>query len=160
MTGAAIRAMSEQLIELGHRRFAIVTIRTTTRVRTSTQDKLADYRDSSRRVMSERLAGIAEGLHGAAASAPVLERPMNLTSEGAAAVEQILRDRPDITAIVCLTDVLALGVLLALDRRGVAVPGEILLARAAAPGQPMTRRIMPTDVVPRRTTGPASQRPR
>jgi DNA-binding LacI/PurR family transcriptional regulator len=195
-----IRAMGELLVELGHRDIAVVTIRTSRR-RAATQGPLADYSDGTYRVMRERLEGIAAGISGdheveggsAAGRVLVVERPTNLVSEGAAAVEEILRARPDVTAIVCLTDVLALGVLLALERRGISVPGEIsvtgfddvddaasaglttvrqslvdkgrvtgelLLARTAAlidgaAPTPPQRRILPTQLIVRRSTGPA-----
>jgi LacI family transcriptional regulator len=106
------RAVTEHVISLGHRRiaFAAGPRRLTTVV--------------------DRLAGAAAALerHGLAMEAmPVVETDFTRDG-GQRAGEEILRERPDVTAIVALNDAMAIGVLSALRAHGVAVPGEISVA--------------------------------
>jgi DNA-binding LacI/PurR family transcriptional regulator len=124
-----VRAIGQHLQDLGHRDIGVVTVNAAAR-RTRSQGGIDEYRDVANSVMRERLAGLEQGMGRDSGSAGqptmlVVERPRNVESEGAAAADLLLDSRPEITAIACLTDVLALGVLQTLARRGVRVPQDV-----------------------------------
>lgn len=79
---------------------------------------------------AERLAGFRAGLEEFALE-PALILPLEGTrtfSDGIAAFEQILGRQPDCDAVFFGSDVLAVGALVAAQRRGVDVPGTVALA--------------------------------
>ena len=100
------RAIAEHLIGLGHRRIAIATGST------------------ALTTIADRLAGIEEAYAEAGmrfADAPVVVA--EFTREGGKlAAEQILREHPDVTAVLALNDDMAIGILSVLRARGVPVP--------------------------------------
>lgn len=104
------RQVTRHLIELGHRKIAYLGNSASGR---TTQDRLAGFRYE---VQSARLALPNEY---------VFEIPGSEPEKGSLAVDHFLRlpNRP--TAIVCFNDMLAIGVLKALQQRGVRVPEEI-----------------------------------
>lgn len=107
---ASVRA-TQHLLELGHRRFAVLSGHTA-------------GNDRAR----ERLAGVREALAapGFLANERILETTLSL-GHGRAALRALL-DRPagrDFTALVCGNDLLALGALLECQERGIRVPGEL-----------------------------------
>ena len=103
--GAAARA----LLELGHTRIGVVTGRTDMTV---TVDRLRGF-----------LAPCAAAGH---AVPPELIVAGNFTTEGGASATIALLERaPDLTAVFCLSDAMAVGVLRVLRHRGIDVPGEI-----------------------------------
>ena len=55
-------------------------------------------------------------------------KPPVSMAQGAEALEAMLKDWPDVDAIVCVSDLSAFGVLAECQRRGVEVPGRIALA--------------------------------
>ena len=57
----------------------------------------------------------------------VLMAPEGTREAGAAAAETLLGDHPDADAVLCETDEIALGLLSALARRGVPLPGRIAI---------------------------------
>jgi LacI family transcriptional regulator len=106
------RALARILVELGHRRFALIggpTLLTTTR---------------------DRLDGFAAGL----AEFGLRVRPENIIptdfsrDAGTAAMAQLLDAGCDATCIVALNDITAIGALRTLRARGVDVPGTLSLA--------------------------------
>ncbi|NUR70346.1 MAG: LacI family DNA-binding transcriptional regulator [Hamadaea sp.] len=108
------RLAGEHLLALGHRRIA--------------------YLGDS--VNPAPVAGRREGLRQALAgfgldpSAALLDlrlqlRPPSLTEAAAAAAEQILSASPPVTAVVCLNDTAALGLLDGLEDQGVRVPQDL-----------------------------------
>jgi DNA-binding LacI/PurR family transcriptional regulator len=120
------RAAAEHMLALGHRRFGVVL----------GFDKPADtalgvQQTSPYHVDTERLAGWQDALEAAGldwASVPLGTAPGDDRETGRAAGGALLdrADRP--TAILALTDVLALGVLEAAAERGLAVPGDVSVA--------------------------------
>ncbi len=107
---AAARA-TQHLLELGHRKFAVLSGHTASN-------------DRAR----ERLAGVREALaaRGLLAEERILETTFSL-GHGRAALRELL-DRPagrDFTALVCGNDLLALGALLECQARGIRVPEEL-----------------------------------
>lgn len=103
------RALTEHLLDLGHRHLAVAagTAGLTTVV--------------------DRLAGVTTALRGhglPATSVPVVHTDFTRDG-GLAAAEQILRDHPATTAIIALNDAMAIGVLSYLRSQAVAVPDRI-----------------------------------
>jgi LacI family transcriptional regulator len=106
------RAVAEHVLSLGHRRIAFAA---GPRRLTTVVDRLAGAAAALER----------EGL--ALAAMPVVETDFTRDG-GEAAAEEILRDHPDVTAIVALNDAMAIGALSALRAHRVAVPGAISVA--------------------------------
>ena len=109
---AAGRAVAGHVLSLGHRAIAVTggPLRLTTVV--------------------DRLAGVAAALERAGLSLddlPVVETDFTRDG-GQAAAEQILREHPDVTAIIALNDAMAIGVLSALRSAGVSVPNAVSVA--------------------------------
>jgi LacI family transcriptional regulator len=107
---AAAAEVTRHLIALGHRRFAMVSGHTTAN-------------DRAR----ERVAGVRETLE-----AHKLHLPAKLVVEtefsvrhARASLARILQAAPDVTALVCGNDILALGVLMEAAARGIAVPASL-----------------------------------
>ncbi|MDZ5622105.1 LacI family DNA-binding transcriptional regulator [Nocardioides bizhenqiangii] len=100
------RAIADHLIGLGHRRIAVATGST------------------ALTTIADRLAGVEEACAEAGISfADVPVVVAEFTREGGKlAAEEILRDHPDVTAVLSLNDDMAIGVLSVLRARGVAVP--------------------------------------
>ncbi|HSD81802.1 MAG TPA: LacI family DNA-binding transcriptional regulator [Solirubrobacteraceae bacterium] len=124
---AGARAVAAHVAGLGHRRIAIIA------------DRLRpdDYRgpvDAERRrlasfaIWRERLEGIGDALAAAGVSiddVPIEEREGNVIGLGCDAAEALLERDPRPTALVALTDQLALGALKACRRRGLRVPEDV-----------------------------------
>jgi len=103
---------AEHLLELGHRRIAL--LHAEVRVRS-----LVDRADGLRRGL------VAAGLDVSAALVPVsLPPPAGLT-EAEAAVARVLALAPRPTAIVCFNDMAAVGVMRGLRSAGVDIPGQM-----------------------------------
>jgi DNA-binding LacI/PurR family transcriptional regulator len=111
----AAREVAEHLVALGHRRFGIVV---------SLDDPGATAVEAQARtvyhVESARLAGWRAGLEAAGIDWSAIP----VASTGAELLDRA--DRP--TAIVAISDKLALGVLEAAAERGIAVPAELSVA--------------------------------
>ena len=56
---------------------------------------------------------------------PVVERFDNSTTTGESAAAQLLDANPEVTAIICTSDILALGALAEAGRRGMRVPRDL-----------------------------------
>jgi LacI family transcriptional regulator len=103
------RAIAEHVLELGHRRIAVIS--------------------GSRQLttVADRLAGVQEALSSAGIdpdSVPVLEAAF--TREGGrACTQRLLEEHPRTTATVTLNDDMAIGCLSVLRAAGVAVPGRM-----------------------------------
>lgn len=124
---AASRELAGHVAELGHHRIGIVC----TRLGTSryngpvSKDRM---RSATYAVQRERLAGFIEGLAAAGIDedeVAVEERFLDSRESGAEALDSLLTRRPDLTAVCCLADALALGVLDAAERRGLEVPTDL-----------------------------------
>ena len=107
--GAAKEA-TEHLLELGHRRFgAIIGPR-------ATNDRMA------LRVSGIREALAAQGL--ALAEKSIIEKPYSI-AQARVGFRELLRQRPDVTGVLCGNDVLAFGVILEAQAAGVRVPQDL-----------------------------------
>ncbi|HWE91950.1 MAG TPA: LacI family DNA-binding transcriptional regulator [Pseudonocardiaceae bacterium] len=124
---AAISDLAQHLIELGHRRIGVLCMRLG---RTRNDDFAAVDRQRSAHfhVQRGRLAGIAAAFESAGvdwARVPVVERFDHTVECGAAAAAQLLDRDPHITALVCTSDILAMGALAEANRRGLRVPLDL-----------------------------------
>lgn len=124
---SAARELATHVAGLGHRRIGVVC----TRLGASRYNGPVgeDRRHSaSYAVQRERMAGFFEGLAAAGidgADVSVEERFLDSRDSGGEALTSLLTRRPDLTAVCCLADVLALGVLDAAAKRGLRVPEDL-----------------------------------
>ncbi|MFZ0530058.1 MAG: LacI family DNA-binding transcriptional regulator [Propionicimonas sp.] len=124
---SAARDLARYVAGLGHRRIAVVCTRLgATRYNGAVP---ADRRRAATyAVQRERLAGLFEGFAAAGIGEDdivVEERFLASRPAGADALDAVLARRPDLTAVCCLADVLALGVLEAAERHGRRVPDDL-----------------------------------
>lgn len=107
---SSMRALTEQVIAMGHRRIAMIS-------------GISKHNDRAHlRIEGVRDAMTARGLD-PATLAPV-EVPYGI-SEGTDAFVRLMADRPDTTIVLCGNDVLATGAVLAAEKLGLSVPGDI-----------------------------------
>jgi DNA-binding LacI/PurR family transcriptional regulator len=112
---AAAARMAAHLLELGHRRCAVLTT-------------VSGHQQApARPIFAQRVAGFSRAVPG---EVPVLHAADNTREAGRAALRPMLGrpagDRP--TAIFAVTDILALGALDAARDAGLSVPGELSIA--------------------------------
>ena len=110
---AAARAAAEHLLALGHRRVGILSIPLEDRERADRPLALATT--PTHRVTRGRLAGYRDVLPGA----PGREVAFNDRAHGEAAADVLLDGDDAPTALLCMSDELAIGALRAARRRGV-----------------------------------------
>lgn len=120
----AARTAAEHLTRLGHRRFGVVSLKLTPNATGGFADsqrrEYATYRSSR-----SRLKGYATAISGAGLSPgemPVYECAENTPEDGRVAAEAILALHPRPTALLVMSDQLALGALEAARRRELSVP--------------------------------------
>jgi LacI family transcriptional regulator len=103
------RTAARHLLELGHRRIAVIG-------GPSTLSTVAD-----------RLSGVLEEVQAAGVDSTevVVEHAEFSREGGVTATERVLERAPDVTAILALTDLMAMGALSVLRRAGRSVPDEI-----------------------------------
>ncbi len=120
----ATRSLTEHLLRLGHRRIGIISSRlgTTPYNGPAGPDRWAD---APYIIIANRIRGIHDALDQATGDAPLEERFDNTPESGAQALHDLLDRHPDLTAVCCLTDVLALGALTAATQRGLKVPDDL-----------------------------------
>ncbi|HEY2205191.1 MAG TPA: LacI family DNA-binding transcriptional regulator [Pseudonocardia sp.] len=120
-------AMARHLAELGHRRIGVLCMRLSN-TRSDGYAAVDRQQRASLPVQRQRLAGLRDGLAEAGvdwSSVPVMERFDHSEEAGYSAAAALLADRPELTALACTSDVLALGVLRLAEERGWAVPGRL-----------------------------------
>lgn len=121
------RTAAEHLLTLGHRHLGVLSLRLSARDRPGIADLDVQARSTSH-VARSRLAGAA-GAVGAAgldwADVPVVQCQLSTPAEGRAAARVLLDHVPGITAILALSDSLALGALTEAGHRGLAVPRDL-----------------------------------
>ena len=121
------RQIAAHIAELGHTRVAVLAHRLTdtpTR-RPVTHDELAS---APLRVARQRYAGYLDGLGPDIEVCALWEAGELTTDAGRAAGAELYRAHPDVTAILCMTDQLAIGTCQALERMGVDVPSDVSVA--------------------------------
>lgn len=109
----AARAMTHALIAAGRRRIGYLG------------QSGRDYIDR----VQDRHSGFAAALRDHALHGERLEAEVELSYRGGAAgVAQLLARAPDLDALFCTSDVIAIGALFECQRRGIAVPARIAIA--------------------------------
>jgi len=122
-TGLAMELMIGYLNGLGHRRIAFAMPRHTLMSGTSSQ-RYVRYVDLLGGVFKNDTEKYVFGLDHAVAE----ENLVNYFHYGKVAAEQIHAKRPDITAVVCFNDEVALGLIGRLQSLGIHVPGDLSVA--------------------------------
>jgi DNA-binding LacI/PurR family transcriptional regulator len=121
---AGARMAGEHLTGLGHRELGIVSFRMTDDgyrgPLTPEREALGAYP-----VTLDRLAGFRDAVQAAEARWTGEEVEFNSVEEGAAGMRALLARRPEITAVFCDTDQLALGAIAAARDAGLSVPGDV-----------------------------------
>lgn len=124
------RQAAAHLLGLGHRQFALITVRLSDERSVvkvaeplSAHERAAVSFFVTRRFQGYREALEAEGV--AWAEVAIVECPENSEVEGAAAMRSLLAEPARPTAVLCITDRLALGALEAAQQAGLAVPGDL-----------------------------------
>jgi DNA-binding LacI/PurR family transcriptional regulator len=185
---AAMRSLGAHLVGLGHRRIGVVCMRLG-RDRHDGFVTVQRQRAARFHVQRARLAGLAD-VFGAALldwnAVPVVERFDHTVFSGASATSELLSRHSGLTAIVCTSDILALGALREIRRRGRRVPEDFtvtgfdgvpeaeraglttvsqpVLEKGRVAGQllldcsppPSRTVVLPTALIVRTTSGPAA----
>ncbi|SEP46433.1 LacI family DNA-binding transcriptional regulator [Amycolatopsis saalfeldensis] len=119
--GAALAA--RHLLELGHRRFGVLSA---PRLSSAGPSGLESARASSFRGTRERLAGYLETLAEAGVTdVAVSEAPWLSADNAAASAASLLRGSPRPTALLCMSDQLALAAVAAARQLGLRVPEDV-----------------------------------
>jgi DNA-binding LacI/PurR family transcriptional regulator len=111
---AGARAAAQHLVDLGHRRFGILTVG---------EDKPTG-RDLDWYVARQRRLGWTDALHAAGATYTLVQRRHCNPEEGYAGAKELLASDPP-TALLCISDAFAAGAMLACDDLGIRVPDEL-----------------------------------
>ncbi|ONI81812.1 LacI family transcriptional regulator [Saccharothrix sp. ALI-22-I] len=124
---AAMHSLAQHLISLGHRRIGVVCMRL---ARDRNDDFVTPERQQAAHfhVQRARLAGLAQAFASVGVewvTVPVAERFDHTMASGASAAAQVLERDPEITALICTSDILALGALAEVQKRGLRVPADI-----------------------------------
>lgn len=125
------RQAASHLLGLGHRRFAVIADRLDNE-RSEADGALPrpphERAEGSFFVTRRRFQGYREALEAegvAWAGVAIVERPENSEAEGAAAMRNLLAEPVRPTAVLCITDRLALGALYAARQAGLVVPRDL-----------------------------------
>ncbi|MBB5910766.1 LacI family DNA-binding transcriptional regulator [Actinoalloteichus hymeniacidonis] len=124
---AAMTSVAEHLIQLGHRRIGVICMRLS-RDRNDDLVSQVRQREAHFHVQRSRLAGLAQAFGAAGVDwegVSVVERFDHDIANGASAAAQLLDRDPQITAVICTSDILALGAMEEATRRGLRVPQDL-----------------------------------
>ncbi len=130
----AIKPAVRHLLELGHRKIGVLCVR----LSRQPNDGPVNWRDlqqAQHHVQKSRVEGVLEELAewGIGASdpdghwpaVPIVQRHINDPQHNYDSVVELFDAHPDLTAVVCTTDTLALAVLRYAAERGISVPEEL-----------------------------------
>lgn len=126
---AAMLGMARHLTALGHRRVGVLCMRLGTGRYDGPADE-ARLSGATYPVQRNRLAGLREGLAEEGidwAGVPVYERFAHSVDAGQAGAAELLAAHPDVTAVVCTSDILALGALRHAAQRNLSVPDDLTI---------------------------------
>lgn len=120
----AMADVAQLVLDEGHERVAVLTFRIAGDDRTGPADdsriERAEYR-----ITRERLHGAVDTLRSAGLDPLVWEVGLNAREEAKVAARQLLDERPRPTAVLCLSDQIALGVMETATELGIDTPGEL-----------------------------------
>ncbi|AGP30087.1 LacI family DNA-binding transcriptional regulator [Corynebacterium terpenotabidum] len=123
----AIRPAAQALVDAGHTRIGILCIRLD-RDPNNGPVSAARLAGAHLHVQRDRVTGALDVLADAGidrATVPIIERHLNTPETSASAAAELLENHPDLTAVICTTDSMALAVLDYADRTGLDVPGDL-----------------------------------
>jgi DNA-binding LacI/PurR family transcriptional regulator len=126
---AAMLGLARHLTGLGHRKVGVICMRLGVH-RNDGPVSVARQADIAYPVQRNRLAGLRDGLAevGVAWSGvPVWERFEHSVEAGQSAAAELLAGHPDLTAVVCTSDILALGALRHATEHGLTVPDDLTI---------------------------------
>ncbi|WP_215549539.1 LacI family DNA-binding transcriptional regulator [Amycolatopsis sp. CA-230715] len=124
---AATTEIAQHIVSLGHRQVGVLCMRL---ARERNDDFVPPERQSSAHfhVQRIRLEALATAFSAAGvdwSTVPVVERFDHTVDDGASAARQLLDAHPQVTALVCTSDILALGAMAEASRRGLRVPADL-----------------------------------
>lgn len=121
----AIRPAAQALVDAGHTRIGILSIRLF-RSRRDGAVARAELDQADMHVQRSRILGALDVFNEHAISdVPIITRHLNTPGTAAAAAAELLDNHPDLTAVLCTTDSMALGVLEVARDRNIPVPGSL-----------------------------------
>lgn len=120
------RLVAEHVAGLGHTAIGVIAHRLSDAPRCRPVSPV-EVAGSTVRVVRERFAGYLDGLGGVAPVALWEAGGLTVDAGRQAAVE-LHRAHPEVTAILCMTDQLAIGACTELERLGVRVPDDVSIA--------------------------------
>ncbi|MCG8350438.1 MAG: LacI family DNA-binding transcriptional regulator [Chloroflexales bacterium] len=124
---AAAHTSARHLLDLGHHAIGIIALPLTIDRWAGPVDQARQAR-ANYRMVQERLRGYRAALEAARIAweaTPIEECAENMEHEGAAAARRLLEAHPHLTALLAMSDRLALGALRAVQKRGIAVPHQL-----------------------------------
>lgn len=124
---SAIAPAAQAVLDAGHRKIGILSIRLDRR---RNDGHVSRERLNSARlhVQQSRVRGALDVLTNAGidpATVPVVERHINDAPNNVDAARELLETHPELTAVICTTDSMALGVLEYAASRGIRVPEDL-----------------------------------
>jgi DNA-binding LacI/PurR family transcriptional regulator len=139
------RLAAEHIVALGHRKLGVLVHRVDDRPQLVRMTE-ADVMTGTIRIARERLAGYLEGIAGSsdAEITSIWQTGDLVPDAGQVATHEMLAAHPEITAILSMTDQLAIGACQALEHMGRSVPGDVSIVgyddipRAALWDPPLT----------------------
>ena len=115
------RQAAEHIVQLGHRRVGIVTASVDGPVGITTDP----LRSATGHVQRQRLLGWTDALHAAGIEPVVYQDAYGADDRGEPGARALLAHDPTITAVLCFSDVIALGVSGAMSDLGRRVPADV-----------------------------------
>ena len=123
---AAIRATAEALVEAGHRQIGIAAKRLFSDESREGAVTATDVAEADMHVQRERILGALDVFTDAGiAEVPIVTRHFNDHATAVDAARELFDASPDLTAVLCTTDSMALGVLDYCATQGWDVPGDV-----------------------------------
>jgi DNA-binding LacI/PurR family transcriptional regulator len=135
---AAARAVAQHVVDLGHRRIAIVTVSLAGPhgILTDPTPTASSY------VARQRMRGWLDAITAAGISATMIQQPCSEFSAGYDSARSVLDTKDPVTAILCFSDVIACGVIEGSESLGLRVPDD--LSVVGFDDSPLARRTHPT----------------
>jgi DNA-binding LacI/PurR family transcriptional regulator len=140
---AAAETAVRHLLDLGHRRLAVLSLRLSARGRPGPVD-LQQQASATASVAKGRLEGAARAATAAGVdwpTVPVEQCQVSDVEHGRVGAHALLDRAPDVTALFALSDPLALGARLAAHERGLSVPDDLSIIgfdESVPPGEGLT----------------------